>query len=120
MVSVYAYLTDVNLTSILVQNDTDNPIMVPCNHRLGLLTDINRDAYHVLNATPELTDLALRGPRPSPPAPLPNTSPNKIKRPLGATIYSDHTSAALQFIKLLNEFPSVFINNGYIDIPKEH
>ena len=59
--TMYAYLVDHNFSAIIVKNDSEFTIQVPCNHYMGVVTE--NEYVHGYIVALEDTILATRIPR---------------------------------------------------------
>ena len=95
---------DANLTTVLARNDTNKPVVVLRNLRLGYFSEIDYDhCYHVTENTNETSKLAIK--------PAKSTRPGWFKQAIGsvaALLAAFGTFAILaKFSTSLNSTPSI-------------
>ena len=160
--SIYAGLVDNHISSVLVKNESEKPIKVPRNMRLGEVIEAEFDGcYHISSGQEEVAELATRRPQsehqgswikrvfkkviaasaiallatnvPSTPhgpsdldaipKSITNNTPPAVEitptsldyvLPNGVTTYGNIP----EFTKVINEFPSVWKEEGFADLPE--
>ena len=64
LLSLYTHLVDSSLSAVLAKNESEMPIQVPRNRRMGTVAEADFDScYHASSNHEEITNLATRRPR---------------------------------------------------------
>ena len=62
--TLYAYIVDAGLFFIVVKNETEKPLRIPRNFRLGKIAEMHFDGYYHVNVKYEdLINFATRRPK---------------------------------------------------------
>jgi hypothetical protein len=110
------------MKTILARNDSEKPVFLPRNFRLGSLIDIEyNNGFLVLNI--DIIDLAAYFPK-NPIVKIPQLpyedSEIETKYYTGAIIYRDQETTEM-FSNLLDKFPENLFNNiRFVDLLEDH
>ena len=62
--SLYTHLVDANLSTIIAKNDSDAPVKIPRNLRLGTVREADFDnCFHITSGRSDIAELATRRPK---------------------------------------------------------
>lgn len=148
-VGLYAAIVDTNLKSVLAENDTPRPVSLPSNCRLGAITECDFDNAFLAVPEPDeehdIADLAIRQPKaahktswvkktfaalvgataalqaqPSsaPPTASQSSALMETTLPNGVTVHGT-PEAARQIAALVDEYPQLWTDNGFVDLPED-
>ena len=141
--SMFAHIVDHNMSAILVRNESNKVVQLPRKLRIGnvqemdyehcFLTDLDHsvtgkgsDLEHC-----SLTDFELAGSKSTGPMTTnmaPNQSENDHSRPLlaeenklhnGVMIYGRNTNELQTLAELVDEFPKIWVDTGFVKVPEE-
>lgn len=133
-VTMCSHVLDVNTSKILVKNETDNTIKVPRRYRLGQISEVDCDnCFQIADI-----DLAVRPPKKvredikktlrrtsttmfagiSPILPTTGLTNMETRLSNGSMAYGND-EARSAYARLVQDFPSLWQDNGFIDIPKD-
>ena len=137
--SLYAHLVDHSFKGVLVKNESDFPVRLKRKHVLGAINDIDEENCFQMNTV----DLACCPPQKPPrtkswikkltagvmaaaallstACPSTSTAPNQpCEQRLnnGIMVYGDQPTRAT-FESLVNQFPTVWQDTGFVDIPED-
>ncbi|TAQ83100.1 hypothetical protein B7494_g8576 [Chlorociboria aeruginascens] len=120
--TMFAHLVDKELSGIIAQNDSDAPVQVECNLKLGLVQEFDFDCYFACLPTDdnfdEMNALAQKFPAPVKSFKLSSDVKNERVLQSGVTVYGDN-DAAHAYQVLLDAFPGLFTDKDCIDLPEE-
>lgn len=134
--AMYAHVVDANFASILARNDSDTPIRVARNMRLGRLVELEYDnCFHVdVSQAGHVSELACKSnQRPgwmkkaltciataalavSVPAIVEVPRSNETLLPYGVTAYGHHPQA---FADIVQRYPQLWEDKGFVKVPED-
>ena len=112
--TAYAHLVDASIKAVLLRNESDIPVQVPRNYRLGRITEMNYiNAFHIFDDDDEVRDLAAKRSRSSKQKSWFKTVMVGI-----ATVFVAVASTGLQksFADILQKFFADILQKSFADI----
>ena len=128
--SVYTHIVDEKMSSVFVQNDTDRPILLPKNVKLGHVMEYEENGcYSVDSDHQELAvkppkrrnwfKKALRGAMATAAAfgAAITSTPQEFVHPTGVTIHGTPTATS-SIANVVDQFPNLWKDTGQVNLPE--
>jgi len=146
--ALYAHMVDSSLSAIMARNETDQPIGIRHNQRLGHLTELDYEGCYHVAADEPTRDLAIRRSRathkagwlrrlcraatiPEPPyeyeghalssEPELKPEPTETVLSTGVTVYGNDATTTEALSSVVDRFPAVWKDSGkFVDLPMDN
>lgn len=152
--ALYADMIDASTKAVIARNDTDNPVQIPRNYRLGHVVEMDFPNAFVIESTEEdVRNLAIREPKathqdgwfkkllsacvtaymtaaavssptrnalPNGPTTTVEPSANETILTNEVTVYNSSPANVDTFSQIVQEYPTLWKDTGFADLPKEN
>ncbi|TAQ84474.1 hypothetical protein B7494_g7190 [Chlorociboria aeruginascens] len=120
--TMYAHLVNHEMSGVVAQNDSDVPVQIQRNLRLGLVGEFDFDSFFVCSPDDDqhhdMEALAKKFPGPSRTFKVTGDKSKETVLPNGATVHGTDVQVAA-YTSLLAEFADMFNDSQCVDLPEE-